>query len=327
MLRELFTVPFINAPVYGFGLMLVLGCWLAIELAKFLARRCGLNGEHFANIGIIALLTGVIGARASHVLENWSQYFGTNGEGLWSAINIRSGGLTYYGGVLLATPFCIWYGLRHRIPIRRGMDIIGPCLMVGLALGRVGCFFNGCCWGATCDSPLAVTFPYDSPPYVDHVERGLIPKNPPELLVHDPLHPERLPRYATADEAKANPAMAAIARERRSLPVHPTQLYSTFTALFVCAVLLAFFTLRPGPGRVFALMMILEGIGRFTLETLRVEPAVAKVGPYAWSFSMVLGATLVVGGVIVWAGFALFDRRRPLSGPSGVGEPCVEPAV
>ena len=215
----------------------------------------------------------------------------------------------------------------NSIPIRRGMDIIAPCLLIGLGIGRVGCFLNGCCWGATCDAPWAVTFPYDSPAYVDHVERGLVPPNPPELLVTDPLDPKQRAHYASADEAMANPTMAAIARERRSLPVHPTQLYSTFTAFFVCAALLAFFTLKPRPGRVFALMMILEGIGRFTLETLRVEPAVWHVGRYAWSYSMVLGAGLVVGGIVLWAAFEVYDRRGSLSGPRGLGEPCVEPAV
>lgn len=316
MLRELFRIPFFDVPLYSFGLMLVLGCWLAIALAKFLAKRSGLDPEHFVNLGIIALLGGVVGARASHVFENFHQYFGPGGEGLFSAINIRSGGLTYYGGVILATPLCIWYGLRHAIPIRRGMDIIAPCLMVGLALGRVGCFLNGCCWGATCpaDAPYAVTFPYDSPAYDAHVEEQLVPPNPSDLLIENPLDPLKS-HWATAEDLRKNPKLAAIAKPLHSEAVYPTQLFSTIAALLVCGACVAYYTFGPAPGRVFALMMILEGFARFTIETLRVEPAVTHVGPYAWSFSMVLGALLMIGGPILWFIFPHFGRsieREPI---------------
>jgi phosphatidylglycerol:prolipoprotein diacylglycerol transferase len=307
MLRELFRIPVLDIPLYSFGLMLVIGCWLAIALAKFLAKRSGIDPEHFVNLGIIALIGGVVGARASHVIENFHQYFGAGGEGLWAALNIRSGGLTYYGGVLLATPLCIWYGLRNSIPIRRGMDIIAPALMVGLALGRVGCFLNGCCWGAHYEAPIAVTFPYDTPAYESHVEAKLVAPIPSELLIESPLDPARS-RWATGDDLRKNQRLAAIAAPLRSLPVHPTQLYSTVAALLVGGACVAFYTFAPAPGRVFALMMFLEGFGRFTIETLRVEPAVTHVGGYAWSLSMVIGACLIVGGAVLWFAFPLFGR-------------------
>ncbi len=321
MLRELFRIPFLDLPIYSFGLMLVIGCWLAISLAKFLSRRCGLNPEHFVNVGIIALVAGVAGARLSHVLENFNQYFGPTGEGFWSAINIRSGGLTYYGGVLLATPACVWYGLRHNIPILRGMDIIAPCLMIGLGLGRVGCFLNGCCFGAPCDLPIAVTYPYDSPAYETHLDQKLIPDPPADLYISNPLNPLLTHRAGEAD-IRSNQALATIAKSQRSAPVHPAQLYSTIAAGLICLTLLTYFSLRPTPGKVFALMMMMEGLARFTLETLRVEPAVARVAGYEWSISMVLGACLLVGGVIFWIALSAFQRRSAAS-----PEPCVEPMI
>lgn len=309
MLRELFRIPYFDVPLYSFGLMLVIGCWTAIELAKFLARRSGMNPEHFANVCILALLAGVIGARASHVFENFQQYFGKGGEGLFAAFNIREGGLTYYGGVILATPLCIAYALWNKIPLRRGMDIIAPTLMVGLALGRVGCFLNGCCWGATCDQPWAVTFPYGSPAYDFQVDQKIVAAVPDELIIDNPTDPLRTHR-ANADDLRKNPQLAAIARTLRSGPVHPTQLYSTLAASLVCAACVALYSLAPTPGRVFAMMMVLEGAARFTIETLRVEPAVIHVGPYGYSISMVIGACLVVGGAILWFAFPLFGRRE-----------------
>src|SRR5438874_1274915 len=60
--------------IYSYGLMLVIGFLLAVELAKFLARRSGLNPEVFANAAMLALLAGVVGARISHILENLHEF-------------------------------------------------------------------------------------------------------------------------------------------------------------------------------------------------------------------------------------------------------------
>lgn len=309
MYRELFRVPFLDVPIYSFGLMLVIGCWLAISLAKLLAKRCNLNPELFVNLGIIALIAGIVGARLSHVLENFHQYFGPKGEGLIAALNIRSGGLTYYGGVLLATPACIAYALWNKIPILRGMDIVAPCLMIGLGIGRIGCFLNGCCFGAPCTLPVAVTYPYGSPPYEAHYQEGLIPPAPRELLLPVPMKPYE-ERLATDTEVRANAKLAEIAKSLRSAPVHPAQLYSTLAAGLICLALVAFFSLSPTPGKVFALMMLLEGVARFTLETLRVEPAVTRLFGFDWSISMVIGAGLVVGGALFWIVLSIVDARH-----------------
>jgi phosphatidylglycerol:prolipoprotein diacylglycerol transferase len=158
----LFNIPGIDLPIYSYGLMLVIGFLVATELAKYLARRENLNADHFVNAALLALLAGVAGSRLSHVLENIGQYTDPS-RSIWAnfidAVNIRSGGLTFYGGLLLATPVLIGYAVKKKIPLLAGMDIIAPCIMVGLAFGRVGCFLNGCCGGAACDLPWAVTFP------------------------------------------------------------------------------------------------------------------------------------------------------------------------
>ena len=80
------------------------------------------------------------------------------------------------------------------------------------------------------------------------------------------------------------------------MPVHPAQIYSAITAFMLAAILVAFFTLQPSPGRVFALMLILEAPARFILEMLRSEPPV--LGPL--SFSMVISIPLFVVGVVMW---------------------------
>jgi len=69
------------------------------------------------------------------------------------------GGLAFYGGLLLAAPIGLWYAGKHGLGLWRVGDISSPWIMFGLALGRIGCFFNGCCYGEESDSIFAVRFP------------------------------------------------------------------------------------------------------------------------------------------------------------------------
>jgi phosphatidylglycerol:prolipoprotein diacylglycerol transferase len=286
--------------------MLVIGFLLALELAKFLARRVKLDPETFVNAGMIALIAGVVGARLSHVIENWHVYTNRSRTFLanfWDAVNIRSGGLTFYGGLILAFPLTVAYGIYRRVPIRLGMDIMAPCIMIGLALGRVGCFLNGCCHGAACDPNFigAVRYPFGSNAYVEQYYAGEL-KVPSELTASSDL-PDQRPRLLESREIARDPDLVQLAAQQRSNPVHNAQIYSTITALLIAAICVAYFTTRPAPGRVMALMLMLEGITRFTLETLRAEPPVTHVLGYGWSLSMVLGVLLALGGAVMWLAF------------------------
>ena len=311
MWQEVFRIPFLDKPVYGYGLMLVIGFLAATQLAKFLAARHRLDGELFVNAALLALLFGVLGARLSHVVESLiagNGEFAKNGkplsENLMSMLNLSSGGLTFYGGFLLATPVLIGYALWKKVPLLLGMDIVAPCLMVGLAFGRIGCYMNGCCYGEVCTLPWGAHFPYGSNAFVEQYEHGDIAV-PPQLT--DPTRPyaSGLPRLLGKEEIRKNPELVALANSLRANPVHPTEIYSAFNAFFIAAVCLAYFSLRPPPGRVFALMLILKGMSRFTLEMIRVEPPV--LGPM--SFSMVVSVGLLVAGVLMWLMCGRFDRR------------------
>lgn len=314
-------VPFMSSPltIHGFGLMLVLGLFVALSVAKFLARRNHLNPEDFANAGILALFSGIIGARISHVLENLSEFTdpqrGVMGN-LLEVFNVASGGLTYYGGFLLATPILILYGKWKKIPIRLGMDIIAPCLMIGLGFGRLGCFLNGCCYGAECNVPWAVTFPYHSYAYQEQFEKNeLVP--PTELLYVTPdekiglQSPDKVANRAQLE----GPEILKLMREQRSRPVHPAQLYSAFTALLLAAICIVYFPQRRFDGEVFAMMMVLESIGRFLLEIVRAEPVVLTLGGFGMSFSMVLSVFLLIGGILLWMAFAKFPIHAKLLEP------------
>src|SRR5829696_7567387 len=107
MLPTLFRIPLpFNLPlfgheivIFGYGFALVVGFLLCVELAKYLARRSNIDPEISVNAALIALIAGVVGARLSHIVENWSDFsdprLGLRGN-LANMLNIRSGGLTFY---------------------------------------------------------------------------------------------------------------------------------------------------------------------------------------------------------------------------------------
>lgn len=154
--------------VYGYGLMLVSGFLCGIWLARWRAKRAGENPDNMTQCSILALVGGVAGARAAFVIENWDTEFARSENTLAEIMNITSGGLIYYGGVLLAIVLVVAYLRFKRLGIRRYLDILAASMMIGLAFGRVGCLLNGCCYGARCseDWPLAIKFPMYSKPLI-----------------------------------------------------------------------------------------------------------------------------------------------------------------
>lgn len=344
MRQIFFHIPYFGMPVYGYGVMLVVGLVAGMYLAQYLARRSRFDPELFANAAILALITGVAGARLSHVLENLGQYTNPQNsfwQNLFNAINIREGGLTYYGGFLLATPSLILYAIWKKIPVRQGMDIIAPCLMIGLAFGRIGCFFNGCCYGAESNVPWAVEFPYGSDAYVTQFDQNMLQQAVPKALIRpdnsrlidymddhrlealqEPMNPAQFRELDVAGSLRRSenvlkdPELKAAAAGLHANPVHPAEIYSSVVAFAIAAFLLCYFTLPHTPGRVFAAMMMIEGVFRYMLEMVRVEPAVAGQGTKYFpslppqSYSMCMSFFLVIGGIILWFAFGRYATKR-----------------
>ncbi len=314
MLQELFRIHLFGHefPIYGYGLMLVVAFLACVKLSQWLGARKGIKPELFVDATLIALATGLIGARLFHVLENLPEY--TRGDlsvfqNLRNIINTREGGLTFYGGLLLATPCCILYAMFRKVPILLGMDIVAPVIMIGLGFGRIGCFLNGCCYGEQCNAPWAIRFPYFSNVYIEQYEQGKLTA-PIDLQSPKGLMNPHIPPISTEANLRAEAASTT------SLPVHPTQLYSAFTAFLLCGLLTVYPSLPHADGRVFALMLMLEGFARYVLEMIRVEPSVLTLRIhgqiYGMSISMILGVIVAAAGVIMWK----LVGRLPATGSS-----------
>jgi phosphatidylglycerol:prolipoprotein diacylglycerol transferase len=196
VLPQLIDLGFLAIPTYG--VLLVTGIALGIWLAGRRATASGLPGERVADLAFWMVLWGLVGAKA--LLLVTSPSYLTSLENLWWLL--RSGGV-FYGGFIGAAIAAFVLLRRYRIPFRRAADALAPSLALGHAFGRLGCFAAGCCYGAGCERPWAVTFTHP----LAHSISG--------TPLHVPLHPVQL--YEAAFNL-ANYALLAWLYRRRPAP-------------------------------------------------------------------------------------------------------------
>lgn len=172
----------LGIPVRGFGVMMMLAMIAGVGLAMRRAWQMGIDPEVITSLAMWMIFPGIIGARLFFILQYHEEFLRpTLRETLVSLVDVTKGGLVVYGSVLAGVPFGVLYLVRRGLPVLAVLDIIAPGMVVGAALGRIGCFLNGCCYGGECDWPVAVTFPpraewylKDSPPYERQHELGLL---------------------------------------------------------------------------------------------------------------------------------------------------------
>jgi len=151
---RLFHLGSLDFPTYG--LMAALGLMVGLSVCVRLARREGIDPEQAWNLGLLAILAAVAGAKLFLLLDDWSYYSEHWGE-FFSLSTLRAGGV-WYGGLLVALAAAAWYIRRHRLPVRKVCDAFAPGVALGHAIGRLGCFAAGCCYGKPTALPWGVTF-------------------------------------------------------------------------------------------------------------------------------------------------------------------------
>ena len=154
MFPKILEIGSFSLPAYG--VLIALGFLAGITLSARLARRSGLDGERITSLGVVLLLSAIVGAKVFLVVDNWSYYAEDLGR-LFSMSALRSGGV-FYGGLVTALAVAYFYTRRHGMPWLATADVMVPGLAIGHAIGRLGCFAAGCCWGHETHVPWAVTF-------------------------------------------------------------------------------------------------------------------------------------------------------------------------
>ncbi|MBX7164916.1 MAG: prolipoprotein diacylglyceryl transferase [Pirellulales bacterium] len=160
-------------PIRGFGTMLLLAIVSAVALATWRARRSGWDPEVIYSLAFWVCIAGILGARIFYIVEYWEDF---RAEGIASTLadllNIAQGGIVFYGSVIGGAIAALVFVRLFNLPTLALGDLIAPSVALGIGLGRVGCFLNGCCYGGVTDLPWAVRFPEGSPAHMAQVKSG-----------------------------------------------------------------------------------------------------------------------------------------------------------
>lgn len=158
--------------LHTYGLFIAAAFLMAISWSMREARNRGLDADLLSDLGFYVILGSILGARTLYVFIN-PIYFWNNPQEI---LMFWKGGLVFSGGAILAAYFGLVYLKRKKQPVWTWMDALAPGIVLGEAIGRLGCLAAGCCYGASCDLPWAITFSH--------------PESLAPLFV--PLHPTQL---------------------------------------------------------------------------------------------------------------------------------------
>lgn len=257
-------------------LAFVLGTALGIFRTKWykLDEARGLKWD----LGLWAFLGAMVGSRVYWMLEYDADWAFGEALAFWRPGHVFYGGLV--GGMAVAAA----YAWARRIPILLMLDICAPSLALGYALTRIGCFLNGCCYGACTDLPWGVCYPRSTTgAYWAHFKAGLI-------TASDPV----------------------------SLPVHPAPLYAAVFSLAIWLVLEQVWRRRGYAGQVALFYLALYPVSRFLTEFFRAD--CPRHGPLGWSLAQYFSVVVAV----VAAGTLVRVRpvARPITGVQKGGGRC-----
>ena len=149
-----------NFSIFGFtiayyGVVIVIGMLIAMALIMYTAKRFGENPDMYYDVSLMAILIGIVGARAYYVFFSWDMYK----DDLWQIFNIRNGGLAIYGGILFGTLTVLVYSRVKKKSFLHMADILILGVVFGQIMGRWGNFFNREAFGEYTDGLFAMQLP------------------------------------------------------------------------------------------------------------------------------------------------------------------------
>jgi phosphatidylglycerol:prolipoprotein diacylglycerol transferase len=176
MLPKLLSTDAFFLPTYG--VMVALAFLAGMWATNRLAAKAKLPTQKIQDLVVYCAIAGLIGAKLLMFLFDW-RYYAANPAEMVSLSTLRAAGV-YQGGFLLAVAFAVYYMHRNGLPLWLTMDTFAPGISLGHAIGRIGCFAAGCCYGILCNRPWGVR--YTNP---DVKEFSDVP-------INVPLHPTQI---------------------------------------------------------------------------------------------------------------------------------------
>ena len=254
-----------NFQISSYGFMLMMAFIICNYLIKKYLISINIDKKIGEDIIFYAAIGGIVGAKLYHIIE----YYPTDGyNNIQGFINIFKGlfslnanlifdgikdfgsGLVFLGGLMGGMLSVTYYIYRNNLNWLTVSDWVAPYLILGHGIGRLGCFFVGCCYGIPSTQNWLFSFPNGRPPTTYESFQYNHPDIFNEMI---------LPFYNIGDYIK----------------VHPTQLYE-----FIIYVTIFFYlsykrSKKLFNGQIFLEYLLLAGVSRFLIEYYRLNPSYA----------------------------------------------------
>jgi len=284
MFPELFKIPYTNFSFNTYGFLLALAFVTGLLVMARLAARDGLDKQRVYDLGLWVLAASLIGSKALMVITEWDVYYRDNPRQIFTLDFFRSGGV-YYGGFIAAVIASVIVMRVYKLPWWRTADAFAPGIAIGQAIGRLGCFSAGCCWGKPTASSLGVHF----------TEKGHEITGVPTMVNHlsDPIQ-----QNVWAER------LANLGGLLAPIKLHPTQLYEAGATLLIFVVLLLMHRRRRFEGQVILAYAMLYSVARFIIEYWRDDP---RGEVFDLSTSQFIAILLFVGALAAF----IYRLRKP----------------
>lgn len=248
--------------IYSFGLMMGISFIIANLLIAKEFKRKKLDGDHASNITLIALIAGVAGSKLLYLLEHFSDFTADP-----IGMTFSPGGLTFYGGFILATISIYFYAKNKKIRFMQIADAVTPALLLAYGIARIGCHLAG-------DGDYG--FPTALPWGTDY-SNGTYP---PSAAFRN--FPEIVAQYGVNGIVPNNTLC------------HPTPVYE----LIICSTFFFFMWKKRSvwttEGTMFYTYLVLAGVERFAVEFLRLNSRIFL----GLSEAQIIAVILIVIGAI-----------------------------
>ncbi|MFQ6678048.1 MAG: prolipoprotein diacylglyceryl transferase [Fidelibacterota bacterium] len=222
--------------IYSFGFMLVVAFYTTYYLLQKDMKRLGYDIKIASDIVFAAAVGGILGSKLYYLIENIGRVIDDPFGMIFSGA-----GLVFLGGLMGGTLGVTIVLQKNKLPWIKFADIVAPLLILGYAIGRVGCFLVGDDYGIPTHVPWGISFENGLPPTTYWVFQSY---------------------YPWIDLADFEPGL---------LTVHPTQLYEVIMGFIIFAFLWNRRTKIVRAGSLFFTYFILAGIERFSIEFIRTN--------------------------------------------------------
>lgn len=215
-------------------MLVACGVLVGLLISVHNSEKEGINPDTAWNFGILIVLAGIVGAKILYIINEWSTH--STLREIFSLNTLQSGGV-FSGGLIAALAAGAWYIRKHRLPALATFDAFAPGLAMGHAIGRVGCFAAGCCYGKPTQHWWGVTF-----------------TNPLAALVETPLNQPLQPTQLF--ESAAELAIFFILMWMFKRKKFDGQVFAAYLFLYgIARFLIEFLRGDPGRGEVFGTLM------------------------------------------------------------------------